>query len=82
MQKSIYSKQAKALSLLLRGLRHEAGLTQSELAEKLGRPQSFVAKYESGQRRLDVLELLQVTQAMQADPVGLIRALLAAGRKS
>jgi transcriptional regulator with XRE-family HTH domain len=45
------------LQLLLRQMRTEAGLTQTEIAQRLGQPQSFVSKYESGERRLDVLEL-------------------------
>ena len=49
---------------LLREIRSEAGLRQSELAEKLGQPQSFVSKYESGERRLDILELREVCKAL------------------
>jgi transcriptional regulator with XRE-family HTH domain len=48
------------LQLLLRQMRTEAGLTQTEIAQRLGQPQSFVSKYESGERRLDVLELREV----------------------
>jgi transcriptional regulator with XRE-family HTH domain len=53
-------KQQKALLSLLRQLRQDAGLTQVELALKLGKPQPFVSYYESGARRLDLLELRQV----------------------
>jgi transcriptional regulator with XRE-family HTH domain len=45
---------------LLRQVRLEAGLRQADLARKLGEPQSFVSRYESGDRRLDVLELRQI----------------------
>ena len=48
----------------LRQLRLEAGLTQAQLARRLGKPQSFVSKYESGERRLDVAELMAVCRAM------------------
>ncbi len=48
------------LQALLRDLRTEAGLRQTDLAERLGLPQSFVSKYESGERRLDILEVRQV----------------------
>ena len=41
----------------LRSARHEAGLTQQEVARGLGKPQSFVSKCESGERRVDVVEL-------------------------
>jgi ribosome-binding protein aMBF1 (putative translation factor) len=52
-----------ALLQLLRQIRHEAGLRQEDLAERLGRPQSFVSKYETGERGLDVLELYEVCVA-------------------
>ncbi|MEJ7743119.1 MAG: helix-turn-helix transcriptional regulator [Nocardioidaceae bacterium] len=57
MEKSIYSAEYQRLCSLLRQLRHEAGLTQVQVAARLGVPQSFVSKYESGERRLDVVEL-------------------------
>lgn len=41
----------------LRRARKEAGLTQAEVARRLGKPQSFVSKVESGERRVDVVEL-------------------------
>lgn len=57
MEKSIYTTQQKRLQALLRQSRREAGLRQVDMAERLGVPQSFVSKYESGERRLDILEL-------------------------
>lgn len=57
-------READTLRRLLRGARLEAGLRQQDLAERLGVPQSFVSKYESGERRLDVLELRQVCMAL------------------
>lgn len=53
-------KQQKALLSLLRQLRKEAGLRQVDMARALGKPQAFVSYYESGARRLDLLELRQV----------------------
>jgi transcriptional regulator with XRE-family HTH domain len=53
-----------ALRSLLRQIRLEAGLRQVDLAEHLGQPQSFVSKYESGERRLDILELRAVCTAV------------------
>jgi len=47
--------------------RKDAGLTQQELAMRLGRPQSFVSKTERGERRLDVIEFLEVAQALNLD---------------
>jgi transcriptional regulator with XRE-family HTH domain len=49
---------AEFRELLIRA-RHDAGLTQREVAERMGRSQSFVAKSESGERRVDVIELLE-----------------------
>ncbi|HTQ77879.1 MAG TPA: helix-turn-helix transcriptional regulator [Burkholderiales bacterium] len=63
MPKVKSSRERAALLALLANIRSEAGLTQSELARKLGQPQSFVSKYEAGERRLDVLELRDVCRA-------------------
>jgi transcriptional regulator with XRE-family HTH domain len=65
MEKSIYTTQQKRLKELLRQLRGEAGLRQIDMAERLGVPQSFVSKYESGERRLDILELRAVCVALR-----------------
>ncbi|MGV0069420.1 helix-turn-helix domain-containing protein [Mycobacterium sp. M23085] len=64
MEKSIYSVEYQQLCALLRELRREAGLTQVDVAERLDVPQSFVSKYESGERRLDVIELRHVAAAI------------------
>ena len=58
---------------LLTAARTKAGLTQTALAKKLGRPQSFVSKFEAGERRLDVVEFLEVTRAIGVDPHRIIR---------
>lgn len=55
--------------------RKEAGLTQQALAENLKRPQSFVAKYEGGERRLDVIELQEIAQALKVDVSSFLKAL-------
>jgi transcriptional regulator with XRE-family HTH domain len=49
-------------------MRKRAGLTQRELAEALGREQNYVARIETGQRRLDLVELVQVCRACNVDP--------------
>lgn len=64
VEKSIYSEQYQQLCTLLRELRREAGLTQVDVAERLEVPQSFVSKYEIGERRLDVVELKHVAEAL------------------
>lgn len=64
MEKSIYSAEYQQLCTLLRQLRRAVGLTQVDVAERLNVPQSFVSKYESGERRLDVIELRHVAEAI------------------
>ncbi|MEW6030341.1 MAG: helix-turn-helix domain-containing protein [Chloroflexota bacterium] len=57
MTKTIYSEKYKAVLERLRQARKEKGLTQIEVADALGKHQSFVAKCESGERRIDIVEL-------------------------
>ncbi|MBN7560311.1 helix-turn-helix domain-containing protein [Mycobacteroides abscessus] len=64
MEKSLYSEQYQQLCSVLRELRRGAGLTQVQVARRLDVPQSFVSKYESGERRLDVVELRHVAEAI------------------
>ena len=52
-----YGPQYKALAQRLRDARERAGLTQKEAGSRLGKPQSFISKCESGERRVDVIEL-------------------------
>jgi transcriptional regulator with XRE-family HTH domain len=67
MQKSLSSTKHKVLLDLLRQIREEAGFRQLDVAERLLQPQSFVSKYESGERRLDLLELELVCEACKID---------------
>lgn len=53
-------------------MRIAADLTQAQLAARLDRPQSFVAKYEGGERRLDVIEFMEVAEAIGFDPAEFI----------
>jgi len=64
MKHSNIEIQRAKLFTLLKKNRQDRGIRQVELAEKLGVPQSFISKYESGDRRLDVLELRQVCDAL------------------
>lgn len=70
------SEKYKDLRKLLNQYRKGLSLTQSELAERLKRPQSFVSKYENGERRLDVIELLEICAALQIDPQTIISELI------
>lgn len=53
--------------------RQDKGLTQSEVAARLRKPQSYVSKYESGERRLDVVEFLEVCEAISINPCSILR---------
>jgi transcriptional regulator with XRE-family HTH domain len=75
MQKTIYTQQHQRLCELLIEARKKAELTQAEVAERLGKPQSFVAKYEGGERRLDVVEFLEVARAIGLDPNATVAAM-------
>lgn len=75
MLKSIHSPAQQVFCSLLRDERKKAGLSQNLLAERLNKPQSFVAKVEKGERRLDLLEFLAISSALGADPVNIIRKL-------
>ena len=75
MKKTTYLAQQKKLLALLRETRTKAGLTQAELASRLHRDQTFVSKYETGERRLDILELRDVCRAIGIDFKQFIRAL-------
>ena len=67
MQKSIANAKQRGFLELIREIRQQAGLRQLDVAERLKQPQSFVSKYESGERRLDLLELEQVCDACETD---------------
>jgi transcriptional regulator with XRE-family HTH domain len=75
LTKSLYLPAHGTLCELLVAARRKAGLTQVVVAKRLKRPQSFVAKYEGGERRLDMIEFLEVAAALEADPVAILRAL-------
>jgi transcriptional regulator with XRE-family HTH domain len=60
-------RRQEVLLALLRAVREEKGFHQTDIANALGHPQSFVSKYESGARRLDLLELKDVCDAVGVD---------------
>ncbi|MBQ8103055.1 MAG: helix-turn-helix transcriptional regulator [Afipia sp.] len=73
MQKTLKSADYARLIDLLVAVRKSADVRQQALAKKLGRPQSFVAKYEHGERRLDIIEFTTIARALGADPVKLFK---------
>jgi len=75
---STKAKLADELVVLGRVLvraRERAGLKQSEVAARLALPASYLSKVENGTRRLDVIEFIQIAQAMGSDPAEIIREL-------
>lgn len=74
------SRQVRLREILTSG-RTAARLTQEDVAQRLRRPQSFVSKYENGERRLDVVELIEVGAATGLDPRQVIEDLLATGER-
>ncbi|WP_439852522.1 helix-turn-helix domain-containing protein [Pseudomonas syringae] len=73
--KTIHNARYQALLDLLLEARNAAGMTQKELAAKLGRPQSFVSKTENAERRLDVIEFMDVCRGLGADAYALLNKL-------
>jgi transcriptional regulator with XRE-family HTH domain len=67
------NREKQQLQELLRELRDAADLRQIDLAKRLGRPQSFVSKYESGEKNLDFLEVREVCEALGIPLVEFVR---------
>ena len=75
MKRRGYAPVYQELANLLREERLRAGLTQAALAARVHRPQSFVAKYEAGERQLDLVEFLLVANALGRDANRIVRAI-------
>ncbi|MBY6240443.1 helix-turn-helix transcriptional regulator [Methylosinus sp. Sm6] len=71
MGRSVHSKPYKDLLALMISARERAGLTQTELADRIGQTQSFVSKCERGERRMDVVEFIEFADAMGLDPTSI-----------
>ena len=76
MSRSIHTPEHLALRELLIAARKAGDLTQRDVAERIDRPQSFIAKYEGGERRVDVVEFVSIARALNQDPVKLFAALV------
>jgi len=73
MTLSIFTEQYAKFRELLIEYRQRISFTQAQLAQALKRPQSFVSKYESGERRLDIIEFLEIAEVLQFDPCELLK---------
>lgn len=76
MKKALYERSYATFTEFLKEERKNASLTQAALAKKLRRPQSYVSKYERGDRRLDVIEFLEVARVIGFDPHDFLRKLV------
>ena len=72
----VQQREYRELGATLATARERAGITQQQLAKLLRKPQSFVSNYERGQRRIDVLELLRITDALRRDPTEIFQEIL------
>ncbi len=72
MAKSLHTPEYEYFRSLLIAAREQSGLTQADVSSRLNRPQSFVSKYEGGERRLDVIEFVQICLVLEADPQAII----------
>lgn len=72
MASSVHDPKYKIFCRLLVDYRQRQGITQTQLAEKLHRPQSFVSKYENGERRIDLIEFLEIADALGIDTLKFI----------
>ena len=75
MLKSLRTKRHQALREILIEARDKTGLSQKQIAKRLNKHQSFVSKTEIGERRLDVIEFITLTEALDADPNEILQEL-------
>jgi len=75
MTSSVFTKKYEIFRELLIQSRKNSGVTQQRLAEVLGKPQSYVSKYESGERRLDLVEFIDIADALKIDKCFFIKNL-------
>lgn len=73
MPKSVFSGAHRHVVDALVAARQASGLTQAQVAERIGRDQSFISLVENAQRRVDVLEFFALCRAMDADALALLR---------
>lgn len=77
VRRSVYSPAHVRLRERLVAARHSRGMSQEQLANALERPQSFISKYENGERRLDFVEVLEIADVLRLDACDLMQQVLA-----
>ena len=82
MPAAIDDPRHKDIGLLLTQLRKDKGWLQQDVAERLRKPQTFVSKYETGLRRLDIVELLDILRALETEPHAFIDQVMAMPKAS
>ena len=75
MTSSVFTKKYEILKELLIEYRKRAGFTQQNLSELIDKPQSYVSKYETGERRLDLVEFIDLAEALHFDKYQFIKEL-------
>ncbi|RUV23648.1 helix-turn-helix transcriptional regulator [Mesorhizobium sp. M7A.F.Ca.MR.245.00.0.0] len=75
MPKSVHSERHRMIAAALASQRRAKGLSQAEVAKVLGRHQPFIANIESGERRVDLVELMDIAKIIDLDVVALVRDL-------
>lgn len=76
MSKTIHNQTYKKLIAELKKARRAAGLTQQDVADALDKPQSYVAKTEGYERRLDIIELMEFCDAVRANKKQILKICL------
>ena len=79
--RSLHTTEYRNFIARLRRARELRGVTQADLAKRLGKPQSYVSKYESRERRLDLVEFLNVANSLELNVCKFIEETLAAKSK-
>jgi transcriptional regulator with XRE-family HTH domain len=77
MGKGIGDLRYRRMLAVLIDARRNAGLSQADVADRLGKPQQFVSRYELGERRLDVFEFVDVAEALGLDSVSELSKIIA-----
>jgi transcriptional regulator with XRE-family HTH domain len=76
LRKTLRSRGHQVLIELLASTREQAGLTQRDLASRLRRPHSFIGRIEAGERRVDVVEFIEIAKVLGVDPETLFAKLV------